>query len=54
MIEAEAIREKTKNENGLINIQRKATLLRERKKLLEEGISQEEIDAYLALKHNKC
>ena len=52
MIEAEAIREKTKNENGLIDIQRKATLLRERKKLLEEGISQEEIDEYLPLKHN--
>lgn len=49
MLEATANSEKAKQESSLISIQANATLLRERKKLREEGISQEEIDALLPL-----
>jgi hypothetical protein len=50
MIEAEAIKEKTKTETNILTIEASAKLLRERKKLAEEGISQEDIDALLPLK----
>ena len=50
MLEAEAASQKSKTEVSLLNIQASATLLHERKKLLEEGSSQEEIDTLLPLK----
>jgi hypothetical protein len=50
MIEAEAIKEKTKTETNILIIEASAKLLRERKKMAEEGISQEDIDALLPLK----
>jgi hypothetical protein len=49
-IEAEAVAKKTKSEMEVLSIQASATLLRERKRLLEEGVSQEDIDALLLLK----
>lgn len=57
MMEAEAVIERSKKEGhkveleaDLLSIQANATLLRERKRLLEEGISQEEIDELLPLR----
>jgi hypothetical protein len=50
MIEAEAIQKKTKSETDILSIEASAKLLRERKRLADEGISQEDIDALLPLK----
>ena len=50
MLEAQAISGKAKTESELMSIQAKANLLCERKKLLEEGISQDEIDELLPLR----
>ena len=50
MLEAQAISGKAKTESELLSIQAKANLLRERKKLLDEGISQEDIDELLPLR----
>jgi hypothetical protein len=47
MMEAEAIKSKAATEAAILSVQHKANLLRERKKLLEEGFSQEEIDLHL-------
>ena len=41
MIEAKAASERAKTETNILSITANATLLRERKKLCEEGISQE-------------
>ena len=49
MLEARAVSKKAETEANLLSIQEKATLLRERKKLLEEGISQDEINSLLPL-----
>lgn len=49
MIEAQAASEKADSESTTLSIQAKATLLRERKKLLEEGVSQGDIDSLLPL-----
>jgi hypothetical protein len=49
MLEAEAVSGKHKCESELLNIQAKAELLRQRKKLAEEGINQADIDALLPL-----
>ena len=53
MMEAEAIKEKSKTETDMLSIQASAALLRERKKLLDEGISQEDIDFMLPLKKKR-
>jgi hypothetical protein len=50
MLEAQAISGKAKTESELLSIQAKASLLRERKKLLDEGVTQEEIDELLPLR----
>jgi hypothetical protein len=49
-LEAEAISGKAKSESVILDIQAKANLLREKKKLLEEGIDQNDIDELLPLK----
>lgn len=49
MLEARAASKKADTEASLLSIQERATLLRERKKLLDEGISQDDIDAMLPL-----
>ena len=49
MLEAQAASKKAESESSIFSIQAKATLLRERKKLLEEGVSQEDIDKLLPL-----
>jgi uncharacterized ubiquitin-like protein YukD len=49
LMEAEAISGKAKSESEIFSIQAKASLLRERKKLAEEGISQADIDSLLPL-----
>lgn len=50
MLEAQAVSKKAESETSILAIQAGATLLRERKKLLEEGICQEDIDMLLPLK----
>jgi hypothetical protein len=51
MMEAQAVSLlKAKSETDILSIQANATLLQERKKLADEGIDQEEIDALLPLK----
>jgi hypothetical protein len=49
LMEADANSEKARNESEILRIQAKANLLRERKKLADKGISQEDIDALLPL-----
>ena len=46
-MEARAANQKAESESRYYDIQANATLLRERKKLLEEGVSQEDIDSFL-------
>ena len=48
-MEAEAMSKKIRTENSILNIQASAFLLHERKKLLEEDISQDEIDKFLPI-----
>jgi hypothetical protein len=49
-LEAQAVSTKAKSEIEILDIQAKANLLRERKKLMEEGIDPNEIDELLPLK----
>ena len=50
LIEAEANSNKAKKEIDILKITEAATLLRQRKQLADEGISQEDIDNLLPLK----
>ena len=49
MIEARAVSKKAETEASLLSIQQRATLLRERKHLLDEGVDQQDIDNLLPL-----
>jgi uncharacterized ubiquitin-like protein YukD len=53
MLEAQAASAKFQSENELLKVQAKSTLLRERKKLLDEGVSQEDIDELLPIRSKK-
>ena len=50
MMEAQAISKKAESESNILSIQARATLLRERKRLLDEGVSKDDIDELLPLK----
>ena len=52
MLEAEAASKKAESESTILGIQASATLLHERKRLLDEGISQEDMDTLLPIKKN--
>ena len=49
MLEASAIVEKTKKETAILDIDQRVKLLRESKKLIDEGIDIADIDAILPL-----